>query len=186
MMQNNRNRLILILVGILTIINIAALTTMWVHVNRFHAEEDISPPILSGEGRDSAASLPGHAFLIDELGFNEAQQSAFHESRQQFRTDAKPLFAEIRQLNIRLIEEIVKESPDQSRLDEISAMTGALHSKVKQLTIKHLLEVKAIATPQQQEKLVFFYRDLLSRESGQAGKGPGNQYRHGQKRNGNK
>jgi hypothetical protein len=158
---------------------------MWVHVNRFHAEEGMPPPSLSEEGRDSAASLPGHAFLIDELGFNEAQQSAFHESKQQFRTDAKPLFAEIRQLNIRLIEEIVKESPDQSRLDEISVLTGTLHSKVKQLTIKHLLEVKAIATPQQQEKLVFFYRDLLSRESGQAGKGMGKQYRHGQKRNEN-
>lgn len=186
MIQSNRNRLILIIVGILTIINIAVLATMWVHVKRFHAQEGTPPPFLSKGVRDSAASSPGRAFIIDELGFNETQQSAFHVSKQQFKADAKPLFAEIRQLNIRLIEEIVKESPDQSRLDEISALTGTLHSKVKQLTIKHLLEVKAIATPQQQEKLVFFYRDLLSRESGQTGKGMGNQYRHGQKRNGNK
>lgn len=186
MIQNNRNRLILVIIGILTIINIAVLATMWVHVNRFHAEEGMPPHSLPEESRDSAASLPGYAFLIDEMGFNEAQRSAFMESKKQFKAEAKPLFWEIRQLNTRLIEEIVKESPDQSRLDEISAQTGTLHSKVKQLTIKHLLEVKAIATPQQQEKLVFFYRDLLSRESGQAGKGMGNQYRHGQKRNGNK
>ncbi|NTW24593.1 MAG: periplasmic heavy metal sensor [Lentimicrobium sp.] len=185
MIQNNRNRLILIVVGILTIINIAVLATMWVHVNRFHAKEGMPPPIpLLEEGRDSVAFSSGHAFFIEELGFSETQQSDFRDSRQRFKADAKPLFSEIRQLNSLLIEEIIKESPDQSKLDGISSQTGALHSKVKQLTIKHLLEVKAIATPQQQEKLVFFYRDLLSRESGQAGRGM--QYRHGQKRNGNK
>jgi hypothetical protein len=180
MTLNNRNRLLLLIVGILTLINLAAVTTVIIHIRNSHDNELLGPDPMT-MGKDSMVNTRGPAFLFKELGFDDEQQKAFMESRERFRNDAQPLFMEIRKLNTDMMDEIVKENPDISKLDTISNQIGDLHRRVKQLTARHLLEVKSVATPDQKEKLGFFFRELISRDSGPMGKGMQHRYRHGQR-----
>ncbi len=184
MISNNHSRLILLIAIILTIINLAAVTTVMVNYRKYH-NHDSERPFQMERGDDSMVNAPGPAYLIRELGFNDEQQQAFRESRRKFRDEAMPLFNEIRQLNADLIDEIVKDKPDTLKLDSLSKNIGRINARVKQLSIRHLLEVKSTATPEQKEKLVFFYRELLSHDSGPMGKGMQHRYRHGQKHSGN-
>jgi hypothetical protein len=89
----------------------------------------------------------------------------------------------IRQLNNEALQELLQESPDTTRLGRINSDIGALQARVRNLTVQHLIEVKSIAKPEQQDKLVFFYRELLSRDSGPGNKGKGQQHRHRNGRN---
>jgi hypothetical protein len=184
MIQNNRSRLILLIVIILTIVNLAAAITVVISIRKSRAVGIDHPSSLERNG-DSVANGRGPAFLIEELGFNGQQQKAFRESRIKFRDNARPLFMEIRQLNGTIMEETLKDNPDTLKLDALSLEIGDLQAAAKQLTIRHLLEIKSIATPEQQEKLEAFYRELLSRDSGPMGKGMQHQHRRGQRRSGN-
>jgi hypothetical protein len=183
MIQNNRSRLVLLIVIILTIVNLAAVITVVINIRKSRAV-DFDSPISSEKKGDSMAIGRGPAFLIEELGFNGQQQTVFRESRIKFRDNARPLFMEIRQLNGAIMEETLKDNPDTLKLDALSMEIGVLQARAKQLTVRHLLEVKSIATPDQQEKLEAFYRELLSRDSGPMGKGMQHQHRHGQRRTG--
>ncbi len=184
MIQNNRSRLFIMIVGVLTIVNLAAITTVVIHIRRFHANDFFKPDPITVQN-DSMVNARGPEFLFRELGFDEKQKTAFLDSRKSFRDDAQPLFQEIRKLNADLMDEIVKDEPDILKLEGISNQIGQLHARVKQLTNRHLLEVKSIATPDQKEKLGFFYRELINRDSGPMGKGNQHRFRHGQRNAGN-
>lgn len=184
MIQNNRSRLILLIVIILTIVNLAAVITVVISIRKSRAV-DFDNPISIEKNGDSMANGRGPAFLIEELGFNEHQQKDFMESRIKFRANARPLFMEIRQLNAAIMEETLKDKPDTIKLGALSLEIGGLQARAKQFTVRHLLEVKSIATPDQQDKLEAFYRELLSRDSGPMGKGMQHQHRRGQRRSGN-
>ena len=184
MIQNNRSRLVLLIVIVLTIVNLAAVTTVIINIRKSRAVDFDSSISIENSG-DSIANFRGPAFLIEELGFNGHQQKVFRESRIKFRDNARPLFMKIRQLNGAIMEETLKDKPDTLMLDALSLEIGGLQARAKQLTVRHLLEVKSIATPDQQEKLEAFYRELLSRDSGPMGKGKQHQHRHGQRRSGN-
>ncbi|MHC1775923.1 MAG: Spy/CpxP family protein refolding chaperone [Lentimicrobium sp.] len=180
MTQNNRNRILLLIVGVLTIVNLTAITTVIVHIRKFHSNDLFRTDPMAIRN-DSLINDRGPAFLFKELGFNDKQQKAFMASRDRFRNDAQPLFLEIRKLNAEMMEEIVKDTPDTLKLNAISNKIGNLHSKVKQHTTRHLLEVKSVATPDQKEKLGFFYRELISRDSGPMGKGMQHRHHRGQR-----
>lgn len=184
MIQNSRTRLILLIVIILTIVNLAAVITVMVNIknSRVPVKNNPFPREIPG---DSTIDGRGPAFLIKELGFDEEQQNAFKESHIRFRNEARPLFIEIRQLNGEVMDEILKDKPDASMLDALSLKIGGLQARVKQLTVRHLLETKSIASPDQQVKLEAFYRELLSRDSGPMRKGMEHQHRRGQRRSGN-
>ncbi len=180
MMHNNRNRILLLIVGILTIVNLAAIATVIIHIRKFHSRDIFRTDPLT-MGNDSLINSRGPAFLFKELGFDDKQQEAFMASRERFRNDAEPLFLEIRKLNAEMMEEIVKDAPDTLKLNAISNKIGNLHSVIKQHTTRHLLKVKSVATPDQKEKLGFFYRELISRDSGPMGKGMQHRHRRGQR-----
>lgn len=183
MIQNNRTKILLIVIVILTIINIAAVATIFLKLQKHHADSfQFRPPLALDE--DSIKNMPGPAFMMDEIGFDQEQRTAFRNSRMNFRKDAEPLFREIRELNAELIDEIANEDADTGRLASITNRIGSMHTRVKQLTVRHLQEVKLIATPEQQKQLRDFYRELITREGGPMEKsGKQYRYRHGQKRN---
>ncbi len=182
MIQNNRLRIFLIIMVILTLVNLAAVITVMVNMKqaalRQPAADQTEEGVLPGD-----PGFRGTGFLMDELGFDSLQQEAFLDSRRNFRSKAHPVFTRIRQLNNEALQELLLESPDTARLGRINADIGDLQAHVKNLTVQHLIEVKSIATPDQQDKLVFFYRELLSRDSGPGGKGKGPQHRHRNGRN---
>lgn len=183
MIQNKRSRIWLFVIIALTIINLAAVVTVEYNVRKYHHAPPDDFPAIGEPGQDTLNKSVRPGFLFRELGFDGDQREAFHESRMAFREKAMPLFAEIRKLNNELAGEITLENPDTLKLQAISRQIGAIHVSLKLLTINHMREVKSIATPEQQEKLGLFYRDLLSRDSGPPGKGMQHRYRHGAKNN---
>ena len=170
---SHRNKILLIIILALTLVNVAAVLTFVYHT-RFAGRNAID--IMPGEQSDSTRLQRGPAFLIREMGFDAAQQEQFHQSRINFRKASKPAFVEMRNLNAAIVEEVSKENPDTIALRQMSVQAGVLHGQVKLNTIRHLREVRSIATPEQQKKLDFLYRELISHDGDQLGKG--NQHRH--------
>jgi Spy/CpxP family protein refolding chaperone len=178
MLQTKRNKILLFVFIALTIINLAAVASVIYHLRKHHQMSDEMP--ANGEPMgDTLSSPPGPGFLMKELGFDDAQRKAFHESRIAFRDKARPLFMELRQQNNALADEIISDNPDTLKMNLISRQIGDNQVQLKLLTVGHMLEVKAIAKPGQQEKLGMFYRDLLSRDGRPPGKGMQHRYRHG-------
>jgi len=180
MTLQNKNKTLLLIVIVLTIINVAAVSTFFFHTR--HSDRD-NRERISGEMPDSIREHPGPAFLIHELGLNDEQQKKFNQSRDTFRAVSRPIFAEMHDLNAAIIEEISKETPDTEALQQMSIRIGQLHARIKMNTIRHLLEIRKLSTPEQLKKLDFFYKELISRDSGSEGKGKQYRYRHGQNRN---
>lgn len=173
MTLQNRNKIILVILLVITIVNVAAVLTFIYHVR--YSGNNV-PEMESGVNTDSVRLQRGPAYLMQELGFDEGQQERFHQSHDNFRKGSRPVFMEMRRLNAAIIDEVSKDQPDTAALRQMSLRAGELHSRIKMNTIRHLLEVGEIATPEQQEKLDLFYRDLISRDAPQMGKG--NQHRH--------
>lgn len=179
MTLQNRNKILLLIVIVLTIVNVAAVLTVLYNIRVAHnyiRADGVG--ILS----DSIKEQRGPDFLIRELGFDKGQQERFHQSHRNFREVSRPVFVEMRKLNASIIEEVSKEQPDTAALRQMCLRDGELHTLVKLNTVSHLREVSKIATPEQQEKLAFFYRELLSHDDGPRGKGMQHQYRHGKNR----
>ncbi|MBK6346024.1 MAG: periplasmic heavy metal sensor [Bacteroidales bacterium] len=183
MIQNRRTRVLLFIITALTIINLAAVATIIYHVRKYHQSPTGDFPAMGESGSETPGKPSGPGFLFRELGFDKDQRDAFHQSRLEFRRKALPLFSEIKKLNNELADEIIIKNPDTLKLQAISRKIGEIHANLKLLTIHHMREVKSIATPDQQEKLGLFYRDLLSRDAGPPGKGMQYRYRHGAKNN---
>lgn len=178
MTQPNRNKKYLLILIVLTIVNVAAVLTFVYNARREHRDYRETE---HGNSPDSIGEPKGPAFLIRELGFDEVQKDSFHQARNKFRETSKPLFVEMRELNAAMIEELSKEQPDTAALRQMSLRAGALHAQVKMNTIRHFRDVRKIATPEQQEKLTYFYRELISHEGGPMGKGNQHRHRRGQK-----
>lgn len=176
-------RILAITVIVITLINLAAVATVFLNLRAFRHEH---PPVFPVEEKpgDSVASRPGPAYLMHELGFSDQQKSEFRASKQEFFTEAHPLFDEMNALNQQLFEQVRSNKPDSAQLRTICAKQGQLQGRIKWLTIKHLMDVKSIAAPDQREKLEFFYRELLSRDSRPGGGQRQYRYRHG-RNNGN-
>ncbi|MFH1119601.1 MAG: hypothetical protein V1775_07235 [Bacteroidota bacterium] len=182
MIQTKRNRILWFVFIALTIVNLAAAATVIYHIRKYHlVSEDVRANAeLTG---DSIPSPPGPGFLMKELGFDEDQQNAFHESRVAFRDKVLPLLRGVRELNNELADEFIKDKPDTLKMQAISRKIGDIQVRLKLLTIGHMHEVKSIANPEQQEKLGMFYRDLLSRDGRPPGQGKQHRYRHGRGNN---
>ena len=150
-MASKRNILILFLV-LLTIVNVAALVT--IGYNRFHARRPLRP-MGPPEGPMD--------FLRQELGLSEEQARQFEAHMERFRTDTEPLHDSIATMQAELMSEMTKEEPDSRRLNQLAEEVGALEISLKKRSIRHMLEGKALMTPEQQKRFFSHFREGLNR-----------------------
>lgn len=146
-----KNPIILFLV-LLTIINVAALATFAYH--RFHSKRDF--PLRGGPDRQPDRHMD---FVKHELGLNEEQAKEFESRNDGFREETKPIHDSLRAKRKELMDEISAEGPSVEKLDRLAEEIGALEITLKKRTTAHLLEGKAILTPEQQQKFLSLLKE---------------------------
>ncbi len=145
----NKRENILKLIIILTIVNLAALGTMFYQMNMRRGPE---PP-------DTRA----REIYKKELQLNEKQQLGFDELHKQFRIQSQGVVEQIRDKKREMLDELEKQDPDTVKLNQIAIDLGELHGKLKRSTYQHFIEMKKICGPEQQDKLHHMYRNMIER-----------------------
>jgi Spy/CpxP family protein refolding chaperone len=146
-----RNLLVLFLI-LLTVVNVAALATIAYH--RVHAKRPFLPMGRPDERRN---------FLRQELGLSEQQAKEFQTHVERFRTEMGPIHDSIRIMRAELMSELSRQEPDAARLNQLAEEIGALEVDLKKKSITHMLEGKALLTPEQQKKFFSHFREGMDR-----------------------
>ncbi len=179
MISTKQKRILILFIIVVTLVNLVALGTVLYKLNqvkRFHEEAIIENP--------ADKSLPdsvGRSFMMSEIGFDQEQRQLMGTSWRNFRSDVAPVMEELRNLNAELANEVMKSEPDTLTLQGLCDEIGHLHARMKLETMHHLLDIKHIATPEQNEKLKYFYQEMLSRGDGAQSEGKGNRHRWGRR-----
>lgn len=176
MITNRSSRIILLIIIILTVVNLAAVFTVYLRVRQ---TETVRGQVADSSLRVGEGRMPRPAMLIREAGFDEVQARLVHESRLRQRDNVASLFAELKDLNSELIAEVMKDQPDSLRIEQLCFLIGDLHADIKLQTVRHMRDVWDIARPDQRGKLVIFYHELLKGDGPPAGRGEGYRHRRG-------
>jgi len=138
-----KKKLIIYALLILTIINLAALGTFLFH--RFRS---------CIQSRVDRRQAEGFEQVKQELSLSAEQIVKFQEFRKAFHAELDSLSAQQNDLRRKLIQELGAPTPDRKRLSEINERINRLQIKAQERVINHLLDVKALLGPEQQEKFL--------------------------------
>lgn len=150
-----KKNLAILLLIFLTVVNVAALATIAYH--RFHFKKPFPPPGRSDIHMD---------FMKRELDLNEEQIKEFESHREKFRIETEPILDSIRAKRKELMDKIAAEKPNVEKLDKLAEEIGALETRLKKKTTAHLLEGKALLTPEQQKKFFSLFKEGRDRRRG--------------------
>ncbi len=103
-------------------------------------------------------------FFRKELKLTPDQEKTFKGFRHQFFQNSRAIFDSLEKKRIRMIEELGKPKPDSVVLYRISDEMGVLHARLKRETVKNLLNLRSICTPEQIQKLNTINNDLIGPE----------------------
>mgnify|MGYP006288101235 CR=1 FL=1 len=98
-------------------------------------------------------------YLKQELDLNDDQFSEFLEIREDNKEKQHAIVKKLSEKRSELMNELSSETPDTTKLQEISQEIGGLHKKLKETTIEHFMRLKTICSPVQKEKL----NDMIQR-----------------------
>ncbi len=167
-MNTDKRRVFLYVMVLITLLNLGFLIAVVIIVNKqdFQASP-VKNNLIERRGR----------FMENELGFDENQLETFHQSRVELRQKVSPLRNELRRLNNLLIVESTSDNPDTAKCSQLTRQIGNLHTEIKQVTTKHIMEVSNIATTDQKLKLQHFYLDVFQYDQPGRRQGKGKQHR---------
>ena len=105
----------------------------------------------------------GDKFLEKELNLSEEQNKKFEESRDKHHKLTKALHEEIYVLKEQLINELFSTKIDSSKIKKLSEEIGMKQTELEMQNNVHVLELKSICKPEQQEKLSLLFNEMLNR-----------------------
>jgi len=143
-------------------VNISALFTI-VYKNRVKQAEFSKYT----EMQEKVRSEGMNRFFRDELKLSEEQFSQFKEINENNMLKSREIVRRLNELRFEMIMEITKENPDHKALGQIAREIGEQHYQLKQNTIGHFMELKAICTPEQQKVLHGIFIEMLDRQDNQ-------------------
>jgi Spy/CpxP family protein refolding chaperone len=113
----------------------------------------LSPLAAGAQPGDSMEQKPFKR-MISDLKLTPDQQAKLRVQHQQMREEGKTIFEQMKKIRDKVRAELLKDKPSKAALDDYATQLAELE---KQLILKrhqHLLEAKAILTPEQFSKLV--------------------------------
>jgi Spy/CpxP family protein refolding chaperone len=156
-----RYRILVWLVIILLIINISAITTIFLGLNVGDRKE--TRPF---HRRIEMHRHQDVRFFEESLNLSPDQHAQFKASRHKFFSEAKKLAGQMHDKRVEFVNELASPEPDTLKLMEIADEIGNLHSKLKYQTYKHYIEMKKICNKEQEEKLTRIFKSMLYKEDG--------------------
>jgi len=144
----SKKRLVIWIIGILLLINVAAIGTMiW---------QSKSNKTVVAE----APSREGVCLIKDELGLTPEQSKRFDDLKKEYSDSSLAILALLEGKRNEMLKELSAEQSDTARLRAIAREIGYLHAELKQHTIDHFLQVKGMCNPEQRQKLSCLYNDM--------------------------
>lgn len=177
MSNTNRNRILLIVFVVLTLINLGAVATVLFRIERYRP----NPGFMEADSSDSRWK-GGPARLIKELNFSEIQAETLRASKENLMIKIGPLMEMNRSLNKKVVDELLKENPDTALIRNYCFQVGKNHAAMRFQTSLHLTDIKRISTPEQHVKLESFFREMVMRDEGGRNMGRMHRHRKGQNR----
>lgn len=102
----------------------------------------------------------GH-FFKEELKLTPEQEKVFKASRMVFFSRAKSIFDSLENKRYLMVQELCKPVPDSMVLYKLSDEIGSLHGSLKRVSIRNLLNLRSICTPEQIKKLNTINGELI-------------------------
>jgi periplasmic protein CpxP/Spy len=121
----------------------------------------LSPIAVSAQPSDSAKGRHMERMFAD-LNLTRDQKAKLKSLHETMKGSHKQVFDQMKALREKTKAELLKPQPSKPVLDGYAAQFGDLHKQLAQKRSDHMLQIKAILTPDQ-------FAKLLSREE----KGPG-------------
>lgn len=106
-------------------------------------------------GRFGGPDEPGmHMGMMKELNLTPDQMDKLEGLRLDYQKANLAFRPKARDLREKVKEELLKTSPDKGKLDSYAAEIGKMQGEMAKQRHGHLLQIKAVLTPEQFEKLV--------------------------------
>lgn len=141
----SRKEIYIWVLGALLVLNLATLgTILWKHSKSGswkHCE--------TSEKHKSKDRQHGTVHWLKEMGLSEEAIGQLRTIRDDFKESSSFYFGEIAEYEKEIFEQMSTSEPDTVRLLAIADSIGILHSAVRKESIRHLLEIKKITTPEQ-------------------------------------
>ena len=113
----------------------------------------MSPCSLSAQPADSGKGK-GMERMFADLKLTPDQKTKLKALHEQQKDSHKQFFDQMKALREKTKTELLKPQPSKQVLDGYAAQFGDLHKQLAQKRTEHLLQVKAILTPDQFSKLL--------------------------------
>jgi len=143
-------------VFILLVINLTALGVMVYH--RWFEPETSCPSDKPGKGFER---------LKRELSLSTEQEKILLEYRNVFHSIIDSISAKMQEERRLLVAELKKEDPDLDRLKEIVERINLFQLEAQRKVVEHLIDVKKMLEPEQQEKFLKIVLERFEMQSGQ-------------------
>jgi Spy/CpxP family protein refolding chaperone len=145
------------------------------------AQQPAAPSTPSGSGprgwRHGPPGPPPIEELLerhaDELGLDAALQAKIRDIAAQARQQAQPDVDQLRSLHEAMHQLLVSDSPDSQQVMSQADRIGAAETQLRKQRLATMLEIRALLTPEQRQKLVQIFEDKRARAGGRNWGPPG-------------
>jgi len=151
-----QKRYLVLVIILLVILNLSTLLMLWLDRPQQPVRQE-RPEKSRQEEAQTVLSLR------DELGFSDVQSEQFSRLRRDHREQMQHLNDEIRQIKMKMFEEVLKDDPRPALSDSLLKLAQEKQIEIEQLTFQYLLDLKELCNPEQQKKLRLLIDELFRR-----------------------
>ncbi|MCP4121423.1 MAG: hypothetical protein GY751_06685 [Bacteroidetes bacterium] len=152
-----------LVIGLLILLNLAALTTIWFGHRSQFAQREVQPrrgmPHERPEvrPRDPQNRPPLDFLMIEALSLDEQQAIFFRELKENHHKKSIEMREEVNRLKDELFNAISEESSEKA--ERLSAEIGSVEAEIELLLFYHFADIRALCTVAQQEQ----FDEMLTR-----------------------
>ena len=140
------------LIGILLVVNVLTITTIWILVAR-----DKQPPQFDRVGKP-----PGGADLLQkELNLSDVQKKQFEDARKENFSKSDVLFKKLMDIKNNYFGELQKEKTDTVLVNGLLSKISSVQIELEKLHFEHFRYLLSICTKEQKEKFKPILKEIL-------------------------
>jgi len=102
-------------------------------------------------------------YLKNELGFSDAQMSAFDSIKNQHKQQAKQAFDAMRTSKVQALKDLGAASFSDSAIAKAAAFSASQQQEMEMHMLQHLKEIRGICTPEQRQKFDTGFYKVMAR-----------------------
>lgn len=151
-----QKRYLILSTSVLVVLNIATLAMLW--IDRPAHPKSLPPQMSAGQQEERIRML-----LHQELGFTEPQASAYIKLRRQHNDRIHNLKREIDQIKRQMFDAVLQTGVQPTFSDSLLNLAQKKQAQIERLTFQHLLDLKALSTPEQEQHLQHLLHQLFQK-----------------------